>query len=157
VPDEGHSAGADSTIRRLQPEDVRTVWTVFQSAPEAAEWSEASIRTSLLDKQTTALVSVLGEEISGCIFGINVAREAEILNLAVKLGRRRMGFGRALVLELLSEWKKESVQRVFLEVRESNAGAIKLYEGLNFRLVGRRKKYYSLPEEDALVLERPGP
>ena len=109
-----------------------------------------------MDKQTTALVSVLGEAISGCIFGVIVAGEAEILNLAVDPAHRRKGFGRQLVRQILTEWQKRSVQRIFLEVRESNSGAIKLYEGLGFRLVGRRKKYYSGPEEDALVLERAG-
>lgn len=154
--DERQSGSAIPAIRPLQADDVRTVWTIIQNAPEAADWSEGSIRNSLMDKQTTALVSVLGEAISGCIFGVIVAGEAEILNLAVDPAHRRKGFGRQLVRQILTEWQKRSVQRIFLEVRESNSGAIKLYEGLGFRLVGRRKKYYSGPEEDALVLERTG-
>lgn len=154
--DERQSGSAIPAIRTLQAEDVRTVWTIIQNAPEAADWSEGSIRNSLMDMQTTALVSVLGEQVSGCIFGVIVAGEAEILNLAVDPVHRRKGFGRQLVRQILAEWQKRSVQRIFLEVRESNSGAIKLYEELGFRLVGRRKKYYSAPEEDALVLERTG-
>jgi len=108
-----------------------------------------------LDKKVIALVSVCGGEICGCIFGVNVAGEAEILNLAVKLSYRRRGIGAELVRHLVSEWGQQGSPRVFLEVRESNAGAITLYEQLGFRQVGRRKAYYSLPVEDALVLERP--
>ena len=156
VRDDSDSRSPDPVVRQLTPDDVHAAWEIFQSSPEAADWSEGSIRNSLLDKQTTALVSALGEEICGSIFGVNVAGEAEILNLAVKSNHRRMGLAKELVSRLLNEWEKQGTRRVFLEVRESNAAAIKLYEGLGFRQIGRRKGYYANPEEDALVLERPG-
>ena len=41
-----------------------------------------------------------------------------------------------------------------LEVRPSNTAAIALYEGFGFEEVGRRKNYYDLPKEDALILTR---
>ena len=41
-----------------------------------------------------------------------------------------------------------------LEVRPSNAAAIALYEGFGFREVGRRRNYYDLPKEDALILTK---
>ncbi len=152
---ERETASPRVLIRRMIAEDIRAAWQIVQAAPEAAEWSEGSIRNSLLDQKTTAFVAVCGGQISGCIFGVYLTGEAEILNLAVKLSRRREGLGRDLVRSLLAEWQDKQVQKVFLEVRESNAGAIKLYEGLGFGLAGRRKGYYAAPEEDALVLERP--
>jgi ribosomal-protein-alanine N-acetyltransferase len=156
VLDERQSPQASRNVRRATVEDVRAIWEIFQAAPEAAEWSEGSIRDSLLDKLVIALVSVSGEEISGCIFGVDISGEAEILNLAVKPASRRKGVARELVRQLLSELEQQKTRRVFLEVRESNAGAIRLYQGLGFRPVGRRKAYYAVPEEDALVLERVG-
>lgn len=141
-------------VRRLAGEDVHAVWELLHGSPEAAEWSEGSIRNSQLDNKNTALVGVLNEEVVGCVFGINVAGEAEILNLAVKAAHRRKGVGRALVRQLLEGWERQGIHRVFLEVRESNSGAIKLYQSLGFREHGRRKSYYSSPDEDALVLER---
>lgn len=152
--DENACDGKNSAIRRMHAQDVHTVWEILQVAPEAAEWSEVSIRNSLLDEHTIALVRESGDELSGCIFGVNVAGDAEILNLAVKPTHRRRGIGRELVQRVLEHWKGEAVRRVFLEVRESNAAAIKLYRGCGFRHASRRKKYYSVPEEDALVLER---
>ena len=41
-----------------------------------------------------------------------------------------------------------------LEVRPSNAAAIALYESFGFRQAGRRKNYYDLPKEDALILTK---
>jgi len=153
---ENESGRATRAIRRLNDADVPAVWQLFQAAPEAADWSEISIRNSLRDSQTIALASACDQEIVGCIFGTNIAGEAEILNLAVKTSHRRQGIASQLVRGLLDEWATQGVERVFLEVRESNAGAIGLYEGFGFRQTGRRKRYYAAPEEDALVLERPG-
>jgi ribosomal-protein-alanine N-acetyltransferase len=66
-----------------------------------------------------------------------------------------MGFGSALVsavLEQISLHKPPNDQlAVYLEVRESNVAARKLYEKFGFRLDNRRRAYYRLPEEDALV------
>lgn len=154
MADEKDPRAAKITIRRMVEQDARSVWEILQSSPEASDWSEGSIRDSLLDKNVTALVSVTSGETRGCIFGVNVVGEAEILNLAVKLSYRRTGIGTALVHQLLSEWAQQASRRVFLEVRESNRDAIKLYADLGFRQVGRRKAYYSAPVEDALVLER---
>jgi ribosomal-protein-alanine N-acetyltransferase len=145
---------ATPVVRRLAAEDVRAVWELLQAAPEAADWSESSIRNSQFDNKNTSLVSILNEDVVGCIFAMTVAGEAEILNLAVKPSHRRRGIGRALVRQLLAEWERQRILRVFLEVRESNFGAMKLYESLGFREFGRRKAYYSSPQEDALVLER---
>ena len=39
-----------------------------------------------------------------------------------------------------------------LEVRRSNTAAIGLYTAFDFEIEGTRKKYYSDPEEDALIM-----
>ncbi len=134
--------------------DLPAVRGILAEVPEASDWSEEVMKSTLGGAGTLALVSERGEAISGCIFGSRVYEQAEILNLAVSLEFRRLGDGSALVRQLIAEWRKGGEVRVFLEVRESNEGAIKFYEGLGFRRMGRRKKYYSGPEEDALVLER---
>ena len=82
-----------------------------------------------------------------------VTDEAEILNLAVKPANRRQGEGMKLVQRMLEDFQTRSVSRVFLEVRESNTGAIGFYEHLGFRTVGKRKDYYQGPPEAALVME----
>ena len=53
---------------------------------------------------------------------------------------------------------EENIGRVFdymaNEVRPSNTAAIALYQGFGFREVGRRRNYYDLPKEDALILTK---
>lgn len=80
------------------------------------------------------------------------AGEAEIFNIAVLPELRRTGLGKGLLATVLDRLKGQGVRVVFLEVRTGNAPAIGLYEGLGFKRVGLRKKYYADTGEDALVL-----
>jgi ribosomal-protein-alanine N-acetyltransferase len=101
-----------------------------------------------------ALMSKRAGRPTGFVLGRLVADEAEVLNLAVCEECRRQGEGRALVEELLRRFAESGVSRVFLEVRESNLGAIDFYERMGFRQSGRREDYYREPQEAALVYER---
>jgi ribosomal-protein-alanine N-acetyltransferase len=87
------------------------------------------------------------------VVGRQVLDEAEILNLAVTEGMRRQGEGRALVERIVNRFAEAKVSRVFLEVRESNAGAIAFYRGLGFQARGVRRDYYQDPKEAATVME----
>ncbi len=82
------------------------------------------------------------------------ALEAEILNLAVEPRSRRQGVARALLGAALEVSRAAGATLVFLEVRESNAGAIGFYQLQGFQASGRRRRYYHDPPEDALVLSR---
>lgn len=92
----------------------------------------------------------------GAVAGYVVARsardEGEILNLGVGGAHRRRGIGRGLVERALALLEERGVQAVYLEVRESNAVARKLYRSLGFAEVGRRGRYYDHPVEDAVIL-----
>lgn len=78
--------------------------------------------------------------------------DAELANLAVHPAWQGQGLGRALLDALLAEAELRGVRDVFLEVRESNTHAQALYQGRGFVPVGRRRRYYQKPDEDALVL-----
>jgi ribosomal-protein-alanine N-acetyltransferase len=138
-----------ATCRR---EDLGEVERILKAAPEAAAWSKDALADAFEGSPSHSLVGRQGEEIAGFIVGRRVADEGEILNLAVKPQHRRHGVGRALAKALLELFAREAVLQVFLEVRESNAEAIALYQGLGFREVERREGYYREPEEAALVL-----
>jgi len=88
----------------------------------------------------------------GYIIGRAAVDQGEILNLGVTLGARRRGIGTALVRHLLADFARRGVVSAFLEVRESNVPAQKLYESFGFAAVGRRPRYYQRPMEDAVVL-----
>jgi ribosomal-protein-alanine N-acetyltransferase len=83
-----------------------------------------------------------------------IGDEVHINTLAVKHDQRRHGHATRLLRFVFREAIAEGVRRATLEVRQSNAAALKLYAGLGFEVRGVRRKYYQTPEEDALVLWR---
>jgi ribosomal-protein-alanine acetyltransferase len=133
--------------------DAAQVAAILREAREAASWSEEALRETVLLPGVAAFVSGWGDVISGIVVGRQVLDEAEILNLAVRQGARRQGEGRSLVRRALQDFAVRQVSRVFLEVRESNAGAIAFYRDLGFVAVGTRRDYYRDPTEAAAVME----
>lgn len=83
-----------------------------------------------------------------------VLDELHVNTLVVDLPYRRLGLGVRLMHWVIAEAVRRGVTRATLEVRESNEAARRLYERLGFEVVARRPKYYSQPEEDALILWR---
>lgn len=98
------------------------------------------------------LVAVTVDGVAGYVVARDAADEGEILNLAVAPAWHRRGVGRALVARVLAALAGRGVTQVFLEVRASNVAARALYEGVGFREVSRRARYYRRPVEDAVVL-----
>jgi ribosomal-protein-alanine N-acetyltransferase len=82
-----------------------------------------------------------------------VADEVHVTNLAVRPASRGEGVGRLLLGTLLARQRALGARRAFLEVRPGNTEARRLYAGLGFREVGRRRGYYVDTGEDALLLE----
>jgi ribosomal-protein-alanine N-acetyltransferase len=81
-----------------------------------------------------------------------VLDEVHINNVAVRPECRGQGVGRALLEWVLGRGATLGAHQATLEVRRSNAAALKLYEGLGFTVRGTRKNYYTSPVEDALIL-----
>lgn len=78
--------------------------------------------------------------------------EVSLLNLAVHPEERRKGVGRALLNHMFEEAALRDVEALWLEVRVSNAGAIRLYREFGFEKAGLRRKYYDDTQEDAIVM-----
>ncbi|MDX1625534.1 MAG: ribosomal protein S18-alanine N-acetyltransferase [Wenzhouxiangellaceae bacterium] len=95
-------------------------------------------------------------EVAGYLVLSAAAGEAHLLNLCVAPDWRRTGISRVLLEAALVEAGLREAQRLFLEVRPSNAAAIALYEGAGFRTIGRRPGYYPADDgrEDARVMVR---
>ena len=81
------------------------------------------------------------------------ASESHLLNLAVHPDWQKQGFGRSLLNSMLEYARAKGAAMSFLEVRESNARAIKLYLAKGYNQVGKRTDYYPahLGREDAII------
>ena len=82
------------------------------------------------------------------------ADEAHVLNICIDPNFQGQGLGRQLLRALVRVARGRKAERVFLEVRPSNAGAIALYHSEGFNEIGRRPRYYPARDgrEDALVM-----
>lgn len=144
-------------LRPASPADVAAI-AALERAVFSDPWSAEAIRETIgMAWIFTHVAVVEGERIVGYVFCREVAGESEILNLAVDPLLRRGGVGRTLLGAALAWLKERGARETFLEVRASNAAAIRLYEGAGFRAVGRRSDYYQRPPEDAIVYRRPAP
>jgi ribosomal-protein-alanine N-acetyltransferase len=94
------------------------------------------------------------DEVVGYILVWFAADEAELANIAVAPAMRGQGVAAALLDEALASAGHRGTARMFLEVRDSNVRARELYESRGFEEVGRRRRYYRRPVEDALILRR---
>jgi ribosomal-protein-alanine N-acetyltransferase len=77
--------------------------------------------------------------------------ELHINTIAVDRSRRRQGLATALMRYVLEDAARGGAVRATLEVRRSNDAAQQLYERLGFKVSAVRHRYYTQPEEDALI------
>lgn len=121
-------------------------------------WTEGSFRHELLENPYSSMFVVKAHrrsEVVGfaCVWVVD--QELRINNIAVHPRCRRRGIGTRLLSFLLEHAGEQGCREATLEVRPSNASAIRIYERAGFRAVGRRKNYYSDTHEDAVMMARP--
>lgn len=78
--------------------------------------------------------------------------EAHVTTIGVREDLQRLGYGRIVFAGLVQAAYDMGAKWVTLEVRSSNASAIRMYEGYGFKVIGRRKGYYTDNGEDAIVM-----
>jgi ribosomal-protein-alanine N-acetyltransferase len=91
-------------------------------------WSENSVASELKNPLSYWLVALDGDTVAGYIGSQSVLDTADIMNVAVHPDYRRQGIGRQLVTALAQALVEKGIKYLMLEVRQSNAPAIALYE-----------------------------
>lgn len=132
-------------------DDILTLENEAFSCP----WSAQSFREAF-EAENITIYAALTEDGLLCGFAclMVIDYEAELLNIAVSERFRRQGIGGSLMKHLICEAENKSVTDIFLEVRFSNTAAQKLYKKHGFESLGMRKKYYTNPTEDAVVMRK---
>lgn len=142
-------------VRAATQRDLDAVHEI-EVAAFSDPWSRASF-VSLLRNPSVLFAVAEAEEgrgVIGYVVAWFVVDEAEVANVAVAPEARGRGVGARLLDEALDVARSRGVSAVYLEVRDSNAAARALYASRGFEEVGRRRRYYRRPVEDALVLRR---
>lgn len=151
---DGRARRTAAMVRRFEADDIESLMDVENESPEAAKWSKESYLQHSKESGAVFLVTEEGGELTGFLAGRVVGEQGEIFNLAVKRGHRCLGRGKALIAQANVEFESRGVKNVYLEVRESNTGAIAFYERQGFTKTGRRKGYYREPDEAAVTMEK---
>ena len=129
--------------------DIANLEKVCFSTP----WSQETI-TDAYKTGTKFFVVEKDRKVLGYVGLSAIIDEGYITNIAVFPEYRKMGVGTALLQHLFDFAKEKELAFISLEVRESNSNAISLYKKLGFIEEGKRKNFYSLPSEDALILTK---
>jgi len=151
-------------LRSMTEGDLEWVLALDRETEWAPHWPRETYRTFLQTGkpadalQRFALVAEVDGERVGVALGRllldGVENACELEWIAVELGKRRQGIGRAL-MEGVEAWSQEhGGLRLMLEVRAGNITAQRLYGRSGWVETGRRRDYYRDPREDAVLMER---
>nr|WP_308808016.1 ribosomal protein S18-alanine N-acetyltransferase [Providencia sp. PROV266] len=136
----------------LKQSDLATAFLIEKLSHDFP-WSERVFYGNQGEKYHNIKISVdnqiVGFAITQCILD-----EATLFNIAIHPDYQGKGYGRVLMEHLIDDLSSKNVLTLWLEVRESNAAALHLYDKLGFHQVTVRKDYYPAKEgrEDALIL-----
>ncbi|HIF9208729.1 TPA: ribosomal protein S18-alanine N-acetyltransferase [Photobacterium damselae] len=136
----------------LQAQHLDDVWRIEQTA-HAFPWAESIIRKEP-NKIAANYALLVDDKLVGYCFGQLVAGEGTLLNIAIDPNEQRKGYGRILLEGFIEQLEAKQAEEIWLEVRESNVSAYKLYEDVGFNEINRRVGYYPSQDgrEDALIM-----
>ena len=136
---------SELVFRALTPADLEVVADLTHRA-DPFGWTLRNFSDAHASGNTLTVLSV-----DGRTAGID---ESELLEIAVEPAMQGRGYGKALLKEVMSLARRNGAARMFLEVRESNARARKMYTSFGFEETGRRKNYYPTGNgrEDAILM-----
>lgn len=142
-------------LRKMTFDDLSEVMKV-ELAAYPHPWSQKNFEDCIRNKTYSCWVFEIDQKLAGHVVISTAAGEAHILNICVIPEEQGNGWGRKLLTE--AEWiaKQHQAQECFLEVRESNAIGLCLYESVGYNQIGLRKNYYPTDNgrEHAIIMAR---
>lgn len=141
-----------AVVRPMRSSDLPEVMLIERRS-FSAPWEESTFRGLMRRPSAVLLVAEVDGEVIGYSVMWFAADEGELGDIAVLPEVRGDGLGLRLLRASISEASARGARVLFLEVRESNAGARGLYAKVGFDVVGVRKDYYKEPVEDAIVMK----
>jgi ribosomal-protein-alanine N-acetyltransferase len=141
-------------IRKARAGDLTAVMAI-ESDQFSNPWPEEHFQAELANSFSQFYVAEDPENsaLAGFLIFWRLGDELELHKIAVTKACQRRGLGSCLLDFFIVTARSWHCRRALLEVRASNVAAIRLYKKFAFQRVGRRRDYYSMPAEDALVFE----
>lgn len=143
---------SEVAFRAMTPADLEAVADLTHRA-DPFGWTLRNFSDAHASGNTLTVLTVDGVT-SGIVAVMHVLDESELLEIAVQPAMQGRGYGKALLAQAIALARRNGAVRMFLEVRESNARARKMYTSFGFEETGRRKNYYPTENgrEDAILM-----
>ena len=141
------------TISPFTPADLDGVLAAEQVC-FSRPWTRDDFEAALSLDGYAGFVAREGETLAGYAFAMVIADEATLANIATLPAQRGRGVAKALLGRALDCCRERGASECYLEVRESNAAARKLYASFGFTEVAARRGYYESPTEDAVIMKK---
>ena len=141
------------TILPLECQDFDRLFEIEQAA-HSVPWSLGTLKNNQGERYHN-LKLIEDDNIVGFAVCQTVLDEATLFNIAIEPQFQRRSFGYLLLHTLIEQLQQKGIATLWLEVRESNQKARRLYERLGFNEVDNRKNYYPTPDgkrENAVVM-----
>ncbi|MCX5813084.1 MAG: ribosomal protein S18-alanine N-acetyltransferase [Proteobacteria bacterium] len=146
------SCNNELVISKMQKGDIEKILEI-EKRSFITPWTKKMLNETLSSPISISLVIKESKLLLGYIMLYSVLNEAHILNLATNPDYRRRGYASRLIRHTIEYCEKRDISEFFLEVRDSNIKAKKLYRMFGFEVIGKRKGYYTDTHEDALVMQ----
>ena len=117
------------------------------------EWEQTVLSSSLKSGNFYGFKAEIENEFSGYVHYSTSIDAMDINSVFVFPNFRKKGIAEKLLNAVIGDAKERKIDKIFLEVRESNTPAIKLYEKLGFKIISERKKYYKNGETAKIMLK----
>lgn len=143
---------SEVAFRAMTPADLEAVADLTRRA-DPFGWTLRNFSDAHASGNTLTVLTVDGVT-TGIAAVMHVLDESELLEIAVQPAMQGRGYGKALLAQVIALARRNGAVRMFLEVRESNARARKMYTSFGFEETGRRKNYYPTENgrEDAILM-----
>lgn len=140
-------------IEKMKKDDLDQVMEIEKKS-FSDPWNKIFFSQDIDNESALPLVARVDEKVVGYICLWKILDEIQINNIAVSPELRRKGIGERMLKMTLKMAEEKDYRRITLDVRISNQSAISFYKKFGFKEAGRRKNYYRLPREDALIMEK---
>ena len=144
---------AEIIVRELKVEDSAAVAEMEQQI-FSDSWSEKSVLETVQQKQSVCFAAEKAGHLLGYLLAYHAADEAEIARIAVQKEARRQGVAGKLMQALEHYCEEHKMEKLLLDVRESNEAARSFYTKNGFVEDGIRQGFYTNPSEDAVLMSR---
>lgn len=140
-------------VLKMTVNDIKKIVNIQQTS-NLSYWSYEAYADEVGREDSFSIAAKINNRVVGFLVARLISEDycAELYNIGVDLNFRRQKIGNKLLESFIKHCLGNNLEKIFLEVRESNQPAIEFYLKNNFTVLSKRKKFYTNPIEDAILM-----